>query len=330
MFCVSPDLPRRHVFSKELDLHDHTCMHREKTFKVKQEQLEVPGIKEQQKDFSIVEVILKEEPEDLEIKFSDGNNTSSTETVVNLNPEVSELQAFHTPPCPVSQDLTGQESENSRSRRPKRKNANRDFNQKNIDNDVTVTKPSTGKRRCKKAKNESKVKKKRKSLVDTKTPQSSRRGAALQHKISHTVNKPYSCLECGRGFLNTLYLQRHMKIHFDTGRRHVCSTCNKRFLCKSHLKDHKAIHTGVKSHVCDVCNRSFLLKKNLTKHMKIHTDERPHVCQTCGKAFLENRDLRKHVEVHAAKKRFACKECGKCFSGSFTLTHHVASAHYYL
>lgn len=309
-------------------MHDHAYVHRERNLKVKQEELEVPVIKEQREEHSIVEVILKEEPVDLKIGFPDGNNSSSTETVVDCNPQFSdgEPQTFYSAPCPVSQPLTGQEYEISPSR-PKRT-----FDQRKLDDDQNVTgaKPSTADRRRRKAKNESKAKKRRKSCVDKTTPQLSRRRTALQQKSIHTANKPFICLECGKSFLKSLQLQKHMKIHLDTKRRHVCMTCNKRFLCKSHLKDHEAIHTGVKSHVCHVCNKSFLLKKNLTKHMKIHLDERPYVCQTCGKGFLENGHLKKHMVVHAGKKRFTCKECGKCFPDSFALTHHVASAHYYL
>lgn len=85
----------------------------------------------------------------------------------------------------------------------------------------------------------------------------------------HSKEKPFKCIECGKGF------------------------CQSRTLAV-----HKILHMEESPHKCPVCNRSFNQRSNLKTHLLTHTDHKPYEC-SCGKVFRRNCDLRRHALTHA-------------------------------
>lgn len=85
----------------------------------------------------------------------------------------------------------------------------------------------------------------------------------------HSKEKPFKCLECGKGF------------------------CQSRTLAV-----HKILHLEESPHKCPVCNRSFNQRSNLKTHLLTHTDIKPYHCSACGKVFRRNCDLRRHSLTH--------------------------------
>ncbi|CRK87149.1 CLUMA_CG000958, isoform A [Clunio marinus] len=88
-------------------------------------------------------------------------------------------------------------------------------------------------------------------------------------KYIHSKEKPFKCIECGKGF------------------------CQSRTLAV-----HKILHMEESPHKCPVCNRSFNQRSNLKTHLLTHTDHKPYEC-SCGKVFRRNCDLRRHALTHA-------------------------------
>ncbi|KAM5140542.1 uncharacterized protein ACMZJ9_014412 [Mantella aurantiaca] len=85
----------------------------------------------------------------------------------------------------------------------------------------------------------------------------------------HSAEKPYSCSECKKSFIN-----------------------------KSDLVRHQRVHTGEKPFCCPLCAKCFSNKGNCDKHMRTHTGEKPFTCPQCGKCFARKATLINHQRTH--------------------------------
>uniref|UniRef100_A0A3Q3AIQ7 C2H2-type domain-containing protein n=1 Tax=Kryptolebias marmoratus TaxID=37003 RepID=A0A3Q3AIQ7_KRYMA len=166
----------------------------------------------------------------------------------------------------------------------------------------------------------------------------------------NTVNKPFSCSECGKRFVHKLSLQRHLTCHsrimsstnlvhkkcfrvkktggsskkIQSGQKSFsCDECGQRFGRKSTLNRHMRVHTGQKPFACDVCGQRFGQKSTLNTHMRVHTGEKPFACDVCGQRFRDKSSLNTHMRVHTGQKPFACDVCGQRFGQKSHLNTHM-------
>ncbi|XP_055523889.1 zinc finger protein 596-like [Wyeomyia smithii] len=117
-----------------------------------------------------------------------------------------------------------------------------------------------------------------------------------------SIQRPFVCVVCGKGFSAPSMLKRHGLVHSDE-KSHECSICSKRFADIHNLQEHMRVHTEEEKFCkCDVCGKSFYTPSDLKRHYSVHTGKKPHVCTICSKAFLKCYELKRHMKAFQTDK----------------------------
>ncbi|XP_075444347.1 uncharacterized protein LOC142487982 [Ascaphus truei] len=129
-------------------------------------------------------------------------------------------------------------------------------------------------------------------------------------------------IDCKTNFVDRSSLINHKRTH--TGERpHKCVDCLKSFNQKATLIKHRMTHTGERPFHCFLCVRAFIQNSDLVKHLRTHTGEKPYQCSLCERRFAQSSSLINHKRTHSTERPYRCSECSKSFSDKYTLIRHI-------
>uniref|UniRef100_A0A182KBJ5 C2H2-type domain-containing protein n=1 Tax=Anopheles christyi TaxID=43041 RepID=A0A182KBJ5_9DIPT len=133
----------------------------------------------------------------------------------------------------------------------------------------------------------------------------------------------YTCTICGGQFTGKANIKEHLDTVHATIKKRSCEYCGRTFMQTGDLTRHVRIHTGHRPFKCPVpeCSFACISSGDLHKHVRRHNQEpipKPHVCDQCGKDFERSYDLKRHKTMHAKSepdfKGITCGVCGKVFA----------------
>ncbi|CAM2115601.1 unnamed protein product [Caretta caretta] len=115
-------------------------------------------------------------------------------------------------------------------------------------------------------------------------------------------------------------------------RPYTCGDCGKSFPWKSVLIIHQRIHTGERPYKCLHCGKSFRQSSALITHHTIHTGEKPYNCPDCGKSFNCSSTLIQHHRIHTGEKPYKCSEQNPMshHEGDFTMNNRSQGEKFHL
>uniref|UniRef100_A0AAQ6IMP7 C2H2-type domain-containing protein n=1 Tax=Anabas testudineus TaxID=64144 RepID=A0AAQ6IMP7_ANATE len=162
-----------------------------------------------------------------------------------------------------------------------------------------------------------------------------------KHEHSHRGERPYRCLDCGKGFKKRAHLFGHKIVH---QRRIQCTVCRKILPTVGELIQHRSTHlkrgienkapqleertplkphqslesvkeqSGLKQLQCSLCKEVFDDAQVLRKHCLTHiSGSSSHQCPFCKHNFNNRRYLLRHMIKHTGDKPYSCENCGKQF-----------------
>nr|CAD7400996.1 unnamed protein product [Timema poppensis] len=145
------------------------------------------------------------------------------------------------------------------------------------------------------------------------------------HMISHSNERPFICLFCGRKFKRKSHLTRHETNHRyqqqglrpptprrKEGLEFKCDLCGKNYSTKRQLQNHGFTHTGERNYECQHCGKRLGQFGTLKRHIRVvHEGIKDFVCELCQRSFTAKVSLTNHKRIHTGEKPFLCELCGK-------------------
>lgn len=116
-----------------------------------------------------------------------------------------------------------------------------------------------------------------------------RREHLVNHKRTHTGERPFQCEYCQRSFAKQFDMTRHRQyVHCANSKLYICEKCGRTFARSDHLRKHLLTHKHLKSnstnptdpsqlpksYPCDICGRTYSRIDNMKKHQKKHKENK--------------------------------------------------------
>lgn len=123
------------------------------------------------------------------------------------------------------------------------------------------------------------------------------------HRLAH---HPSVCTHCGRRFSMPESLESHLQLVCERKGPGAdvlfeCHICQKKLTSKKILQRHLRVHSNTGRFPCTVCSKTFGLKSSLEFHMKSHDEHKPFKCKLCFITFTEKSTAIRHLKRQHSK-----------------------------
>ncbi|XP_059146273.1 zinc finger protein 62 homolog [Physella acuta] len=139
-----------------------------------------------------------------------------------------------------------------------------------------------------------------------------------RHMLTHRQEKPHECQHCGVRYGTVNGLKFHVLQAHNIGNwPFKCSFCGKGFISSTELRRHIPSHTKEKPFSCETCGVSFATQTGYKGHVRKHSGEK-YICDVkgCGKVYKTPLSLRGHKAEHAGFSK-ACSFCRKVYTNPY-------------
>ncbi|XP_026229000.1 zinc finger protein 1035 [Anabas testudineus] len=140
-----------------------------------------------------------------------------------------------------------------------------------------------------------------------------------KHEHSHRGERPYRCLDCGKGFKKRAHLFGHKIVH---QRRIQCTVCRKILPTVGELIQHRSTHLKRGMLQCPDCHLQFQYPVYLLRHLDAHKNRENKAPQLEERTPLKPHQSLESVKEQSGLKQLQCSLCKEVFDDAQVLRKH--------
>lgn len=140
-----------------------------------------------------------------------------------------------------------------------------------------------------------------------------------KHEHNHRGERPYRCLECGKGFKKRSHLIGHKIVH---QRRIQCTVCKKILPTIGELIQHRSSHLKRGTLQCPDCTMQFQHPAHLLRHLKTHKNREDKALHVEERTESKHQQSLEPVKEQDEPKQIQCSLCKEIFDDAHVLRKH--------
>ena len=148
----------------------------------------------------------------------------------------------------------------------------------------------------------------------------------FEKKGLQAFKKPKSCESCGKGFLNDMTLNRHIK-QYHIENKICCDLCEDKFYTERSLGKHIKGHHTTSTSNFELREKEVVDKSKFKEHESVDHNQVSVACDVLETGPDMEINLKEHKEGDHMQQRFRCDLCENMFYNEIALNNHVSVNH---
>ena len=148
----------------------------------------------------------------------------------------------------------------------------------------------------------------------------------FEKKGLQAFKKPKSCESCGKGFLNDMTLNRHIK-QYHIENKICCDLCEDKFYTERSLDKHIKGHHTTSTSNFELREKEVVDKSKFKEHESVDHNQVSVACDVFETGPDMEINPKEHKEGDHMQQRFRCDLCENMFYNEIALNNHVSVNH---